>query len=82
MISGMEKMTVFYNKNKGNIKAIASGEQTLQMFYHQEYEEYEVFVGTLILDMDTYVLMNMDEFLVQNGEIRRKQGVKSYKVAE
>ena len=63
-IAEMEaKMTIYYSKNTGIIKRIASGIQDMSLFGIEE-EDYSMIWSFAIIDIDNYVMQNPDKFIM------------------
>lgn len=67
-----DKLTIFYNKRTGTIKEMCTGEQTMNWF-GEEKQDYEKIFDYIVLDYDDYILKNMEQFEVVNGEVKLKK---------
>lgn len=72
-IEDMEKkMTIFYSKQTGEIKAYCGGIQNMN-FFGKNKIDYEIIYDFIVLDKDDYVLNNIDKFKVVDGQIKLKE---------
>lgn len=68
----MNKLTIFYNKRTGSIKELCSGEQTMDWF-GEEKEDYEQIFDLVVVEYDEYVLQNIHQFKVIDGNLKLKE---------
>jgi len=61
------KMTIFYSQNTGKIKNIMTGIQNMEVF-GEDKEDYNY--EFLVLDYDSFVINNYNNFIVENGKIK------------
>lgn len=66
------KMTIFYSKQTGEIKASCGGMQTMD-FFGQNKVDYEIIYDFIVLDRDSYVLDNISIFKIVDGQVKLKQ---------
>jgi len=63
-IAEMEaSMTVYYSKNTGIVKRVASGIQDMSLFGVEE-EDYSVIWSFIVIAIDNYVIQNPDKFIM------------------
>ena len=56
-------MTVFFNKRTGKIMQISTGIQDMNAF-GDEKEDFELIWDFIVVEKDTFVMSNTDQFLV------------------
>lgn len=66
------KMTIFYSKQTGEIKAACGGIQNMN-FFGTNKVDYEIIYDYVVLDRDKYVLDNIDKFKIVNGQVKLKE---------
>lgn len=69
-----KKMTVFYSKQTGEIKAICYGIQDMNYFGDNRVD-FEIIYDFIIVEKDEYVFNNMMSFKVEEGKIKLKDTV-------
>lgn len=69
-----DKMTIFYSKRTGDIKNYVTG-ITDMGYYGEDEEDYSIIFDYTVVDKDDYVLGNIDQFKVVDGEIKLKEDV-------
>lgn len=70
----MDKMTLFYSKNTGDIKAYTAG--TTDMGYFGEDEiDIELIYDFIVVDLDNYIMDNTHQFKVEDKQVVLKQEV-------
>lgn len=65
----MKKMTVFYSKRTGEIKACTSGETDMG-FFGSDKQDFGLIFDYIVTELDEYVLNNPHMFTVVNSEIK------------
>lgn len=70
----MEKMTLFYSKNTGEIKSFTSGVTDMEYFGEDEID-MSIIYDFVVLDLDNYVLDNSNQFKIEDGELVLKQEI-------
>jgi len=63
------KMTVFYMKSSGKIKAIATGMQDLSI-YGDEKEDMALIIDFIVVDKNDFILNNFNLYKVENKETK------------
>lgn len=75
-----EKMTIFYQKNTGNIKCVADWETSIQDYFVEEGDisDYSLIWDTLIIDYNETIFNNYNIFRVdsQNNTLVLKNEIK------
>ncbi len=72
-IEDMEKkMTIFYSKQTGKIKAYCGGIQNMD-FFGQNKIDFEIIYDFIVLAKDDYVLNNIDKFKIVDGVPKLKE---------
>lgn len=66
------KMTIFYSKQTGEIKASCGGIQNMN-FFNENKIDYEIIYDFIVVDRDEYVLNNIDKFKVVDGQVKLKE---------
>lgn len=66
------KMTIFYSKQTGEIKAACGGIQDMNFFGGNKVD-FEIIYDFIVLDRDSYVLDNADKFKIVNGQVKLKE---------
>ena len=56
-------MTIFFNKRTGKIMQISTGIQDMNAF-GDEKEDFELIWDFIVVEKDTFVMSNTDQFLV------------------
>lgn len=69
-----DKMTVFYSRRTGEIKAYTTG-VTDMGYFGDDRVDMEIIYDFLVTDLDLYVLNNINQFKVEDGEIRLKESI-------
>lgn len=64
-----EKMTLFYSKRTGEIKAYTNG-QTDMGFFGDDQKDFELIFDYLVVDSDDYVMDNTERFQVVEGKVK------------
>lgn len=67
-----KKMTLFYSKQTGEIKASCGGIQDMNFFGTNKID-YEIIYDFIVVDKDEYVLNNIDKFKIVNGQVKLKE---------
>lgn len=68
------KMTVFYSKKTGLIKAVISGKQDMSFFGENEVDYIEIY-DKIIVEKDSYVINNSYLFIIENNLLKLKEGI-------
>ncbi|MDK0558283.1 hypothetical protein P6O24_04150 [Clostridium perfringens] len=63
------KVTLFYSQSTGDIKLHAGGIQDMNYFGPEKYDYNYKFI---VVDKDDYLLNNLENFKVENGELKLK----------
>lgn len=66
------KMTLFYSKQTGEIKASCTGIQSMDFFGGNKID-YEIIYDFIVLDRDEYVLQNLSIFKIVDGVPKLKE---------
>lgn len=66
------KMTIFYSKQTGEIKAACGGIQDMN-FFGKNRIDYEIIYDFIVVEKDDYVLNNINKFKVVDGQIKLKK---------
>lgn len=66
-----DKLTIFYNKRTGSIKEMCSGIQSMDWF-GDERQDYEMIYDFIVIDYDDYIMKNMEQFEIVDGEVKLK----------
>lgn len=66
------KMTIFYSKQTGEIKASCGGIQDMN-FFGSNKVDFEIIYDFIVLDRDSYVLENSDKFKIVDGKVKLKE---------
>lgn len=69
-----EKMTLFYSKRTGEIKAYTTGATDFGYFGDDD-EDMAVIYGYIVVDLDDYVLENINQFKVVNNKVKLKENI-------
>lgn len=64
-----KKVTLFYSQATGDIKLHAGGIQDMSYFGSEKYDYNYKFI---VVDKDDYLLNNLENFKVENGELKLK----------
>lgn len=67
-----KKMTLFYSKQTGEIKASCGGIQNMN-FFGENKIDFEIIYDYIVVDRDEYVLNNIDKFKIVNGKVKLKE---------
>lgn len=67
-----KKMTIFYSKQTGDIKASCGGIQDMN-FFEKNKIDYEIIYDFIVIDKDEYVLNNIDKFKIVDGKVKLKE---------
>lgn len=67
-----KKMTLFYSKQTGEIKATCGGIQDMNFFGINEVD-YQIIYDYVVMNKDEYVLNNIDKFKVVNKQVKLKK---------
>lgn len=62
------KLTLFYMKRTGKIKAFCTGEQSMN-FYGDEKEDYEGIIDFIVVPYDPFIITNRDYYLVKDNKL-------------
>ena len=68
------KMTIFYSKRTGKIKAYTTG-ITDMGYYGEDEEDFKLIYDFIVVDRDDYVLNNVDQFKIVDKQIKLKEAV-------
>lgn len=63
-----DKLTLFYMKRTGEIKAFCTGEQNMN-FYGDEKEDYEEIIDFIVIPYDPFIITNRDYYLVKDNKL-------------
>lgn len=75
MLNSVEdKMTLFYSKQTGDIKGYTSGITDMGYFGEDEID-MEIIYDFVVVDLDNYVLDNINQFKIEDDEIRLKESI-------
>jgi len=69
-----EKMTLFYSKRTGEIKAFTTGITDMGYFGEDE-KDFSVIYDFIVVELDNYVLDNINQFRVEDNKIKLKDSV-------
>ncbi len=69
-----EKMTLFYSKRTGEIKAFTTGITDMGYFGKDE-KDFSVIYDFIVVELDNYVLDNINQFRVEDNKIKLKDNV-------
>lgn len=69
-----EKMTLFYSKRTGEIKAFTTGITDMGYFGEDE-KDFSVIYDFIVVELDNYVLDNINQFRVEDNKIKLKDNV-------
>ena len=72
--SSDEKMTLFYSKRTGEIKAYTTGITDFG-YFGEDAEDMEIIYDFVVVDLDNYVLGNINQFKIEDDEIRLKESI-------
>ncbi|MGL4801859.1 MAG: hypothetical protein ACRC18_06310 [Cetobacterium sp.] len=74
------KMTLFYSLSTGKIKQYCTGVQTLD-YFGEDKRDYNY--GYLVVDNDEFITRNLENFIVENGEVvmMQPQNVSKYRMS-
>ena len=72
--SADEKMTIFYSKRTGEIKAYTTGITDFG-YFGEDAEDMKVIYSCKVVDLDNYVLENIAHFKVEGDRIKLKDDV-------
>lgn len=64
-----EKMTLFYSKRTGEIKAYTSGETDMN-FFGEDKKDFELILDHVVVELDDYVMSNTERFEVVEGAVK------------
>lgn len=67
-----KKMTLYYSKQTGEIKAMCGGIQDMNFFGNNKVD-YEIIYDYVVMDKDEYVLNNIDKFKVVDEQVKLKK---------
>lgn len=68
------KMTLFYSKRTGEIKAYTTG-ITDMGYYGDDEEDFKLIYDFIVVDRDDYVLDNFSKFKIVDKQIKLKEAV-------
>lgn len=63
-----DKLTLFYMKRTGDVKAFCTGEQSMK-FYGEYAEDYGLIMDYIVVDFDQFIIDNREYYKVINGEL-------------
>lgn len=66
------KMTIFYSKQTGEIKASCGGIQDMNFFGSNKID-FEIIYDFIVIDKDDYVLNNIDQFKIVDAKVKLKE---------
>lgn len=66
------KMTIFYSKQTGEIKASCGGIQDMN-FFSENKIDYEIIYDFIVVDKDEYMMNNLNLFKVIDKKIKLKE---------
>ena len=69
-----DKMTIFYSRRTGEIKAYTTGITDFGYFGEDE-EDMKIIYDFVVVDLDNYVLDNINQFKIEDDEIRLKESI-------
>lgn len=69
-----KKMTLFYSKRTGEIKAYTTGVTDFG-YFGEDAEDMAVIYGYVVVDLDDYVLGNINQFKIKDEEIKLKDSI-------
>ena len=69
-----DKMTLFYSKQTGDIKAYSAG-VTDMGYFGDDRVDMEIIYDFVVVDLDNYVLDNINQFKIEDDEIRLKESI-------
>lgn len=67
-------MTLFFSKRTGEIKGYVTGISNMD-YYGNDKEDYSIIFDYIIVDLDDYVLNNINQFEVKDEGIKIKDGL-------
>lgn len=69
------KMTLFFSRQSGEIKASCGGIQDMNFFAENKID-YEIIYNYVVMDKDEYVLNNINKFKIVDGKVKLKEAPK------
>lgn len=69
-----DKMTLFYSKRTGEIKAYTTGISDMG-YYGDDEEDFSIIYDFIVADRDDYVLNNIEQFEIVDGEVKLKENI-------
>ena len=69
-----DKMTIFYSKRNGDIKSYTTGITDMGYFGDDE-EDMKIIYDFVVVDLDNYVLDNINQFAIEGERVKLKENV-------
>lgn len=69
-----DKMTLFYSKRTGEIKAYTTGISDMG-YYGDDEKDFSIIYDFIVVDRDDYVLNNIEQFKIVDKKIKLKETV-------
>ncbi|MFQ9544980.1 MAG: hypothetical protein ACLR02_08190 [Clostridium sp.] len=64
----MDKLTLFYLKDNGNIKGFCSGIQSLD-YFGSDKESYSKIFECIVIDFDEEIVRNYEKYKIENNKV-------------